>query len=163
MKICLNSMGWMWNCPLLLILAVLAGCSHSPTISEGNLYLQAQSQQVQINTYKVQLQETKSRLTQVIPAVKNDHPTVPVSLIGDLRDFLANNDCTKMSGELKDACYKVTRVKLINVTRALDEANANTYASQMTVNQLITNINTLVDSMGQPDPPVGNLSSKKSQ
>jgi hypothetical protein len=61
-----------------------------------------------------------------------------------------------MSGNLKDNCYKVTRVKLINTTRALDEANANIYAGQVTVNQLISNINVLVDSLGQPVDALGN-------
>lgn len=150
-------MDWMSTFPLLVMsMLVLTGCTSSPTISEGNLYLQAQSQQVQINTYKLQLQDAKKRLTQVIPEVKNDNPTVPQPLVGELSDFLASNDCTKMTGTLKDGCYKVTRVKLINVTQALEEANVTIYANQVTVNQLIGNINVLIDSLGQPTDAAGN-------
>lgn len=150
-------MDWMSTFPLLVMsMMVLTGCTSGPTISEGNLYLQAQSQQVQINTYKLQLQDAKKRLTQVIPEVKNDNPTVPESLVGELSEFLASNDCTKMTGTLKDGCYKVTRVKLINVTQALEEAQVTIYANQVTVNQLIGNINVLIDSLGQPTDAAGN-------
>lgn len=95
----------------------------------------------------MQLQSTRERLTQVIPALQNVDPVVPVSFVGDLSTFLEQNDCTQMSGQIKDQCYIVTRVKLINVTRALDEANANLYAGQKTVTSLRQNIDTLVDSL----------------
>lgn len=145
---------WIFRYPVLasLMLLTLSGCAHKTTISEADLYLQAKMQQVQIDSYKNQLQDTREKLTQVIPGLQNVDPVIPVSFAGDLTAFLEQNDCTQMSGKIKDQCYIVTRVKLINVTRALDEANANLYAGQKTVGQLRKNINTLVDTLvGSPD------------
>lgn len=41
-------------------------------------------------------------------------------------------------------------MKLIEITRLLDQARLNEYAGQRTVKQLITNINVLIDSMDEP-------------
>lgn len=92
-------------------------------------------------------------MTQVIPQVQNLTPEMPVSLLAPLTVFLLQNDCTKFAASVKDQCYKVTRVKLIEVTRLLDEARVNEYAGQKTIVQLIANINVLIDSMGEPPPP----------
>lgn len=138
---------------LLVSLGTLSGCSHRTTVSEGNLYLQAQAQQVQITSYKTQLQSTKERLTRVIPQVQGQDPKLPESLLADLTTFLLANDCTKFAASIKDQCYKVTRVKLIEVTRLLDEARMNEYAGQKTIAQLVANITVLIDSMGEPPPP----------
>lgn len=146
---------------LALILVVLAttltlsGCSHNPTLQESKIYLQAQAQQVQINTYRSQLQSNKKRLTEVIPETQTSATSAPPSLLADLTTFLVQNDCTKFPSNIKDQCYKVTQVKLIEVTRLLDEARVQTYLSQRTVGQLVTNLNVLIESMGEPPPSFG--------
>lgn len=151
MQICLRNMGWILIC-LVLFPTILSGCGHQTTISEGNLYLQAQAQQVQINTYKTQLKSTKERLTQVIPQVQLESQDPPKSLLADLTTYLVNNDCTTFPATIKDQCYKATRVKLIEITRLLDTAKLNEYAGQRTIVQLIASINTLIDGMTEPQP-----------
>ena len=152
MKRFLRNTAWILAYRGLLILSLmgLTACSHQTTISEGTLYLQAQAQQVQINSYKSQLQATKSKLTQVIPSLQDKNPKPPVSLLGDLTLFLNTHDCSVLNEGVRDQCYRITRVRLIETTRALDEANANKYAAQKTVNQLVGNINVLVDSLVDP-------------
>lgn len=153
MRISLSNMGWILIF-LVLIPLTLSGCGHQTTISEGNLYLQAQAQQVQINSYKNQLKSTKARLTEVIPQVQaqSDNPEPPKSLLADLTTYLVSNDCTTFPVAIKDQCYKATRVKLIEITRLLDSARMNEYAGQRTIVQLIASINTLIDGMAEPQP-----------
>lgn len=45
-------------------------------------------------------------------------------------------------------CYHLTRLRLINTTKDLDEANDRIYSSQVTINGLITNIDAIVQGMG---------------
>ena len=151
MRISLKSSGWILLC-LILLPMTLSGCGHKTTISEGNLYLQAQAQQVQINSYKSHLKFAKDQLTQVIPQVQAQSSELPRALLADLTTFLVQNDCTSLPATVKDQCYKVTRVKLIEITRLLDETRMNEYAGQRTIVQLIATINTLIDTLGEPQP-----------
>lgn len=73
---------------------------------------------------------------------------MPESQLGSLTTFLANNDCSTLPQQADRVnCYKLTRIKLIEVTRQVDEANATSYAARRTVQQLIDNINTIVDGL----------------
>lgn len=148
------------NALVLMLMALamsltLSGCTHNPTLQESKIYLQAQAQQVQINSYRSQLQNSKKRLTEVIPEVQTQEVTAPRSLLADLTTFLVQNDCTKFPTNIKDQCYTVTRAKLVEITRLLDEARVKTYLSQRSVGQLVSNINLLIDSMGEPPPDFG--------
>lgn len=73
----------------------------------------------------------------------------PPSLLSKLGAFLEANDCTdpQLSKESKEACYRVTRVLLINATRKLDETNTDLYVGQRTVTQLVQTINDLVEAL----------------
>ena len=137
-----------WGC---LALASLLGCTSQPAISEANTYLQVQGEMVQLNTYKAQVKAAKERLTQVVPQLQNPNPELPPSNLVSLTTFLLENDCTKqqLTAVEKERCYRVTRLLLINTTRALDDANMKAYAGQRTVSQLITNINVLIDGLDE--------------
>lgn len=77
---------------------------------------------------------------------------MPPSRLGSLTTFLAENDCTdkQLSLQVKENCYRVTRVLLINTARELDKTSVTLYAGQRTITQLIDNINMLVDSLDAP-------------
>jgi hypothetical protein len=66
--------------------------------------------------------------------------------------YLTQNDCTSFPAAVKDQCYKATRVKLIEVTRLLDETKMREYAGQRTIAQLISSIDVLIDGMATPEP-----------
>lgn len=138
-----------WICLPLLIL--LSACSHHPSVSEADTYLEVKAQQVQLNLYKSQVKASKEQLTSVQPYLRNPPAEMPPSQLGSLTSFLLENDCmTKSTQEEKDRCYRVTRIVLISTTRALDDTSAKLYAGQRTVEQLINNINMLVDSLDTP-------------
>lgn len=145
----LKNMGWMLTC---LVSLILAGCSGNPKLSETNSILQVQAEQVRINTYRKQVLAAQERLTQVLPQLKNPPAEMPPSQLSSLTTFLLEYDCLeKPSREARELCYRVTRVLLINTTRALDDSNMKLYASQRTISQLIDNINVLIESLALPE------------
>ena len=131
----------------MLGLVVLQGCSHKTTIQEGDLYLKAQAQQITINSYRDSLLRAKSGLTQVVPPLQDKNPSLPANQLQDLSNYLANNNCMVEKDWKK--CYSDTRLRLIQTTRNLDAANDKIYAGQVTVNQLISNINVIIDGIGE--------------
>ena len=148
MKTFLNSTVTTLIC--LLFLSLLAGCTQQPTISAANTYLQVQAEVVKQNTFRAQVKASRERLTQVLPQLTASSPELPPSNLVSLTTFLLNNDCTKLQREEeKDQCYRVTRLLLINTTRALDGANLKAYAGQQTVSQLVDNINALIDGLDE--------------
>lgn len=140
---------------LMLALLLVSGCSHKTTVSEANTYLQAQALQIEINSYKSQLQMAKKGLTAVLPELQEVAPLPPESKVGDLAAFLENNDCTKVKQQ--EYCYKLTRLRLIQVTQALDASNTENWAAKTTIKQLVENINMIVKGLdnrsGAIDPP----------
>lgn len=139
---------------LILFTLTISGCGHKTTLSEASTFLQAQVQQTEINSYKLQMQATKTRLTEVIPEVADPNPVLPPSLLGKLTTFLVEHDCTQLPAkEDKDQCYKLTRFQLIETVKAYDSLNVDNYAAKKTINQLILNINTIVDGLTDPGDP----------
>jgi len=130
---------------LLLLLLSISACSHQTTVSEATTYLQAQALQVEIDSYKNQLAATRTRLTEVLPQFQNASPLPPASLSGDLAAFLASNDC--LTATDKKYCYQLTLMRLIDVTRQLDDASLNNWAAKRTIGQLTDNINTIIEGL----------------
>jgi len=140
--------------PLLLFLVciLVSGCSHQTTISEASTYLQAKALEVEITSYKNQLQLTKKRLVEVIPEFQEVTPLPPTARVGELANFLENNDCEKV--ENKKYCYQLTRYRLIQVTQMLDEASAENWAAKLTIRQLQDNVSVIIDGLGQREKEV---------
>lgn len=131
----------------LLVLSLLTGCQKNPTIDEATTYLEAKALEVQINTYKLQLKQTKESLTTIIPLLE-ENIEKPIPLISGLVDFLSNNECEyRETREELVFCYKLTRLNLIHTTSALEGSNNKYYASKVTIQQLIDNINTIIDAL----------------
>jgi len=133
----------------LLAAVLLTGCSNGPSIKEGDTYLQVRAQQIQLDSYRNQAKAAQAGLTEVIPELKSYPAEMPPSHLNSLIGFLEANDCTEpqLSLQVKENCYRVTRVLLINATRELDKTSATLYAGQRTIAQLIDNINMLVNSL----------------
>ena len=150
---------WIQQLGLMLVLSalsLLAGCAHQTTISEGTTYLQAQVQQAELDSYKMRLKDTQQRLTAVIPEVSDPKPQLPLPLSGSLSQFLLDNDCTQVSAKNPGAlrtCIQSNQVQLIQTTRLLEAERMTTYAAKMTINQLISNINTVASGMDGPTTP----------
>jgi len=137
---------------LLLVAVSLTGCSNGPSIKEGDIYLQVRAQQIQLDSYRNQVKAAKGGLTEVIPELRTYPAEMPPGHLSSLISFLEANDCTEpqLSLQVKENCYRVTRVLLINATRELDKTSVTLYAGQRTIAQLIDNINTLVNSLDTP-------------
>lgn len=138
---------------LFLALGCLAACSGT-TISEADTYLQVRAQQIQLDSYKNQVKAAQAGLTEVLPELRNPPAEMPESHLSSLTTFLLANDCTdkQLSLQVKENCYRVTRVLLINTTRELDRNSVTLYAGQRTIAQLISNIDMLIDSLDTPKP-----------
>lgn len=134
-------------------MTLLSGCAQKTTVSEANTYLQAQSLQTEINSYKTQLQIMKARLTETLPQFQEANPSLPPSQLTALTAYLLDNDCTVGKPADKDYCYRLTRVRLIEVTNDLDKAYSDDWAAKKTIRQLIDNINTIVEGLdAKPNP-----------
>lgn len=95
------------------------------------------------------MREAKSQLTQVLPPFVNANPELAVEQLPLLASYLDENDCTKEKDFTR--CYWLTRLRLIETTKQLDDANDKIYGGQKTINQLINSINTIVDGMSKAD------------
>lgn len=149
-------MGWTpinWKAPVqviqvLLLLALpllMLGCSHQTTISEASTYLQAQAIQVEIDSYRMQLERTRADLTAVLPQFQQADPNPPISLAGPLAAFLEDNDCLKATD--KKYCYQMTVTQLIVTTQTLDQQRLDNWAAQQTIAQLVSNINFIISGL----------------
>jgi len=134
---------------LTLFPMILVGCSNNPSISEANTYLQVKSEQTKLDLFRDRVVASKDQLTEVPPGLLTDQTEPPPSLLGELTDFLEQNDCTdkQLSFQSKMNCYRVTRVKLINATRDLDRTRVQLYAGQRTVTQLVDNMKMLIEAL----------------
>lgn len=143
-------MGWILLS--LLVFPPLVGCTRQPTISEGELYLQATAEKVQLEAYRKQLLSSRERLTAVLPQLQTLPSEMPPSQLGSLASYLLANDCTEKSSQADQLmCWRVMRVVLINTTRALDDSNAKVYAGQRTIAQLVENLNGVIDGLAPPE------------
>lgn len=152
---CFSVMGWIppsWNLlrlvilmGLILPLLLMSGCSHQTTVNEASTYLQAQALQVEIDSYRMQLERTRADLTAVLPQFQQADPNPPISLTAPLIAFLEDNDCLKASD--KEYCYKVTVTQLILTTQKLDQQNLDNWAAKQTIAQLVSNINFIVSGL----------------
>lgn len=133
---------------LTVCLLILSGCSHQTTISEATTHLQAQALEIELNSYKNQLQVTKKSLTSVLPSLQVTSGSPPESKFAELSHFLENNDCLKSATkEQREYCYKLTRYRLIQVTEMLDASTSENWAAKLTIKQLVDNINVIIESL----------------
>lgn len=129
-------------------LLVITGCSHQTTISEAATHLQVQALEIELNSYKNQLQLTKKNLTDVLPSLQQASATPPESKFAELSHFLENNDCLKGARQAdREYCYRLTRFRLIQVTEMLDATTSENWAAKLTIKQLVDNINVIVESL----------------
>ena len=133
-----------------LAMLTLQACTHKPTITEADTYLQVRAEQIRQESIRKQLVAAKPQLTQIMPELLNYEKEFPPSRLSELTTFLLENDCTdkQLSQQVKENCYRVTRVMLINKTRELDQTSVTLYVGQRTVTQLVETINSLIDSLG---------------
>lgn len=134
-----------------LLVTLISGCSTSSKVSEGDLYLEVKAKELQIQMLQKQLQAAKPKLTEVLPSLLTSAQEPPPGVMGNLIFFLDNNDCTdkQLSDKAKEACYKVTRVLLINTARELDTTSLTLYAGQRTVTQLVDILSGLIDTFSE--------------
>lgn len=94
--------------------------------------------------YKSQLVSLKPSLTDVPTNIytKDWKPIDP--MIGNLDQFLGNNDCLKTDEFQK--CYLHTRLLLIGTTKELDASNDRINGLNQVIDQLIGNINAIIDN-----------------
>lgn len=103
-----------------------------------------------LQLYKEQLQLIKSDLSAVPPEVWEPGWKPNPQRMGQLKSYLASNDCTKTVA--KDACYSSTRLILIATTKELDERAVLVDTLRSTVDRLTGNLDKVIDSINEPSP-----------
>lgn len=129
---------------VVLILGTLTSCAKQPKVSDASNYLLIQKELIKIATYGESLKSNKDGFISVTSAY-NPNMAKPESNVELLTSFLNDNDCLKKTGQVKDLCYRKTRIMLINANKALDEANANAYYLNRSVGILRGNIGSIID------------------
>lgn len=111
------------------------------------MFLEVQSIKIELESYRRQLDASRTQLTEVIPDLPKVSQIPPESNLIPLTTFLEVNDCSQVKYNPRDVdmCYKFTRAMLIKTTKDLDTEAANYWAARRTVDQLVENINTVID------------------
>jgi len=135
--------------PLLLILmtAVISGCSHNPTINEATNRLEINKQQIVIGTYVDQMTNLTDSMSAIPVQLDIDNNPPPTPVQTDLDAFLKENDCTVVPTDQKDGCYVRTRLVLIKMARRIDYLSTNNYVAKDTIKHLQTNVKSIITGL----------------
>lgn len=106
--------------------------------------LQVQAQTTQLNNMAVNLDLLRDVNKTIPKQLVVDNPSPFEEQLPILDTWLTSNDCLAEGANFK-LCYAQTRLKLIEATYALDNANDLVYGSQVTIKGLMNTINTVVD------------------
>jgi len=134
-------------------LLLTLGCTNNPSVSEGSQFIQIQADRIEYNTYASQLKAIQKQLTEVAPEFREVAPLPPQSRVGDLTRWLEQNNCLLpgLSPTERVYCYQVTRVYLIQTTKALDAQDTTVWAAKRTIQQLVGNLNKVIEMAPQPN------------
>ena len=132
----------------------LTGCVSQPKISDVNNYLTIQNELSKLETYRESLQVCQGEFICAPDAYKPGLTQPPTPGFVGLKEYLSNNDCTKLTNSnQKNQCYADTRLRLIQTTESLDKAQLENFV----LNRSIDRYQKSIDKIIQDFPKVSKL------
>lgn len=129
----------------LLMIFTIAGCSHKPTISEADTYVQSRTEIAKLDLYKSQIANLKDSLIDIPSNVYSKDQKKRESNVKKLDYYLSNNNCqTAIDFQ---GCYRETRLLLITTTKELDAANDKINLLDEVIDRMTGNVSSIIDNL----------------
>lgn len=124
---------------------VMTGCANKPTVNDASNYLKIEAELIKINSIKDTLLAQREELTKLVSFIDITDIQEPSSRADELSSYLADNDC--LINPDFGYCYQLSRIRLIHTTKELESVEYINYVQLLTINRLIKNINSILDSL----------------
>ena len=124
----------------------LTACSSKPKVTDANNYLIIQTELVKLKNYREAILSCREELICTPDSYKPNLTEPPAPNFIELTSYLNKNDCSVLRDKAAyDACYKETRLRLIQTTEKLDGAEIDNYVLNRTVDRMIRNIDAIIN------------------